>query len=169
MQGYHQIILTQHSHSSGWNFSMRVLSVTHSLTTYSAKVITHNSIVLGEKHLKRKKTQIKVENPSHNNPNTRGSVEYPVELGENESLGGADIFLLIEWEAQPWAERVTLSSVIGWRNPKPDVLKLWFSRIDWNIGIKVAIISSAERHATMLKWKKKKTSENYLHEHKCSR
>ena len=47
-----------------------------------------------------------------------------------ESLEGAEIFLLHECEAHPWAERVTLPSVIGWRNPMPEVLKLWFSRID---------------------------------------
>ena len=59
---------------------------------------------------------------------------------------GAEIIRVQEWDRQPCAERVTLS-VIGWRNPIPD-LNPPHSRILWKIGSRISRISSARTHET---------------------
>ena len=71
-----------------------------------------------------------------------------VVLDGKDSREGAEIFLDQEWLWQPWADRVTLSVVMGCR--KPILLLPWCSRIDWNMGISDAMISAAENHANIV-------------------
>ena len=58
-------------------------------------------------------------------------------------VSGGDITEEKEWETQPWADRVTRESVIGWRNPIPPA-KFLFLRMLSNNGIKDSMISEAE-------------------------
>ena len=83
----------------------------------------------------------------HGTQCTLGSVEQGllVVLPGRDSRDGAEIFLLQEWVLHPCADRVILSLVMGCR--KPILLSPWCSRMDWKIGIRVAIISSAVQHA----------------------